>query len=228
MGGRSAKRTISSLLEAGDRNGCLKEIRSLSPVRAVNAIIPLLASSDPAVKWGAVSLMGGATARLAETDLESARIVMRRLMWSLFEESGAIGWGAPEAMGEIMARHDGLAEEYAKILVSYTREDGNFLEYEPLQRGVLWGIGRLAQTRPTYLLAFHAPEFVQPYLDSPDPAVKGLAAWVCGLLNVHQAEERLERLHNDAGELSFYLDDQVVTRRVGDLAKEASQNLKQQ
>jgi len=36
-------------------------------------------------------------------------------MWSLNDESGGIGWGAPEAMGAIMARHTGLADEYANI-----------------------------------------------------------------------------------------------------------------
>jgi len=43
-----------------------------------------------------------------------------------------------------------LAEEYLHMLVSYMREDGpkafqdgNFIELPMLQRGLLWGIGRL-------------------------------------------------------------------------------------
>jgi len=58
--------------------------------------------------------------------MESARVIMRRLMWSLNDESGGIGWGAPEAMGEIMARHEQLTKEYSAILGSYIREDGKF------------------------------------------------------------------------------------------------------
>ena len=61
--------------------------------------------------------MGALVFSLAEQDMESARVVMRRLMWNLNDESGGIGWGSPEAMGEIMARHSGLAEEYSKISV---------------------------------------------------------------------------------------------------------------
>jgi len=87
-------------------------------------------------------------ATLADADMEAARVVMRRMIWQLNEESGGIGWGMPEAMGETMARHEGLAQEYAHMLVSYIQEDGNFLEHVPLQRGVLWGLGRLAQARP--------------------------------------------------------------------------------
>ncbi len=92
-------------------------------------------------------------ANFAEEDMESARVIMRRLMWSLNDESGGIGWGSPEAMGEIIASHDGLAKEYAHVLISYVWEEGNFLEYEPLQRG--------------------AGPHLLPYLESTDAAVRG-------------------------------------------------------
>ena len=60
--------------------------------------------------------MGASLARLADADMEAARIVMRRLLWSLNDESGGIGWGAPESMAEAMCRHQGLALEYAHML----------------------------------------------------------------------------------------------------------------
>ncbi len=225
MTSRALRRTLGSLLERGDIEQCLTELEALPPIRAVNALLPFLASADSAVQCRAVSVIGAATEKLADSDLESARVVMRRLMWSLFEESGAIGWGAPEAMGEVMARHDGLAKEFTKILVSYTREDGNFLEHEPLQRGVLWGIGRVAQVRPEYLLEFDTTDSVQPYLDSSDPAVRGLAAWVCGLLRIQEARKRLESLRSDSSELRFCLEQRIVTKRVEDLVQEALQRL---
>lgn len=92
--------------------------------------------------------MGAFVANLADEDIESARVIVRRLMWQLNDESGGIGWGAPEVMGEILARHEGLAGEYANILTSHIKEDGNSLEHEPLQRDALWGVARLAQVRP--------------------------------------------------------------------------------
>lgn len=58
---------------------------------------------------------------------------MCRLMWTLNDESGGIGWGAPETMAEAMACHPHIAEEYVCILLFYIREDGNFLEYEPIR-----------------------------------------------------------------------------------------------
>ena len=119
-------------------------------------------------------------ARIADEDLESARTIMRRLMWSLNDESGGIGWGAAEAMGEIMARQARLAEEYHRILVSYIRDDGNRLDHEALETAVLWGIGRLAQARPELLS--DAACYIFPYLQSGNSEQRGLAAWALGFL----------------------------------------------
>jgi len=67
--------------------------------------------------------------------MEAARIVMRRYIWSLNDESGGIGWGAPEAMAVGIYHHDGLCDEYLHMLISYMlpdgpleHQDGNFLE----------------------------------------------------------------------------------------------------
>jgi hypothetical protein len=75
--------------------------------------------------------------------MEHARIIMRRLMWTLNDESGGIGWGVPEAMAEIMINHKGLFKEYAHILMSYAEGGGNYLDHEPLKRGVIKAIERL-------------------------------------------------------------------------------------
>jgi len=136
-------------------------LTAIPPRRAVNPLFSFFCSVTPLLRWRAVSGMGVVVSRLAETQMESARVVMRRLMWSLNDESGGIGWGAPEALGEITARHSLLAGEYAHILVSYIRPDGNFLEHPVLQRGLLWGLGRLAHAKP--VRAAEALPFVRPF-----------------------------------------------------------------
>ena len=129
--------------------------------------------------------MGHVVSQLADRDLEAARVIMRRLMWNLNDESGGIGWGSPEAMGEILAAHSGLAHEYVHILLSYAREDGNYIEHEALQRGLLWGIGRLSERRPE--LVRGAAVFLLPYLASQDGMIRGLSARIMGLLQVKEA-----------------------------------------
>ena len=117
--------------------------------------------------------MGVYVSGLAENDLEAARNWMRRFMWQLNEESGGIGWGVAEVMGEVMARHEGLAREFARILLSYLDENGNYLEFEPLQKGVLWGIGRLAQVRPEVLKSCSAIHYVSLFCIHPTVRSEG-------------------------------------------------------
>ena len=142
---------------------------------------------------------------LAEEDLEAARIIMRRFLWSLNDESGGIGWGAPEAMGEIMAENGALAGEYHRILVSYIDENGNPLENDELERGVMWAIGRLARKRPELFLKKTRPILAQ--LNSPDPVKRGLALRT--LLLLHKGGLDLGRLATLLGPL---LEDQTQIR----------------
>ena len=174
--GRDLKDKVLALLQSDNFDQALHELFQLPARQVINPLFSFLLHHDEQVKWRAVSAMGDIVANLAEKDMESARVVMRRLMWVLNDESGGIGWGAPETMGEIISCHEGLAKEYASVLVSYIHEDGNFLEYEPLQRGAVWGVGRVAQVRPE--LVQDAGPHLLPYLefdvDTFSRAIKGI------------------------------------------------------
>jgi HEAT repeat protein len=223
LSGRTIKRRIYELLKSPDLASALNEIGELPRRQVINPLFSFLHNRDQDVRWAAVKAMGTVVAKLADDDMESARVVMRRLMWNLNDESGGIGWGSPEAMGEILACHDGLAKEYAHILISYTREDGNYLEHEVLQRGLIWGIGRLAQVSPHIMQ--DAVQHLFPYLDSTDATVRGLAAWVMGLLAVDGAVSKLRGLKSDERQIQIYTDRGLVNRRVMDLAEEALSRL---
>jgi hypothetical protein len=214
------REAVRGLLRSGDVDRAVDELRQLPGRRFVHHLLSALCG-DEKVRWHAVTAMGVLVADLASRDLESARVVMRTLMWNLTEECGGIAWGVPEAMGEIMARHETLAREYVQILVSYMREDGNFLEHEPLQRGLIWGIGRLAQAERELLVAHHAGRYLLPYLESDDGAVRGLAARALGLLRTREASVKLEALLEDHEEVRLYQDRELVTSSVADLAGQA-------
>jgi HEAT repeat protein len=208
-----------TLLQSEKFHRSLEELCQLPGRRVINPLFSFLLNREEQTRWRAITAMGAVVANLAEKDMESARVVMRRLMWSLNDESGGIGWGAPEAMGEIIASHEGLAKEYVSVLISYVREDGNFLEYEALQRGAIWGVGRVAQARPE--LVQNAVPHLVLFLESPDAAVRGLAAWTLGLLVAEAARPQLEVLLGDEAEITLYMDDRLIVRSVGALAGEA-------
>lgn len=214
--GRDLKREVLEILESQDLDQALDELCRLPARQVVNPLFSVLCSSDEQMKWRAVTAMGAVVANLADEDIESARVIVRRLMWQLNDESGGIGWGAPEAIGEILACHEGLAREYANILTSYIKEDGNFLEYEPLQRGAMWGVARLAQVRPN--LVQDTKSYLIQRLESGDATVKGLAALTLGLLGAGEARLQLEDLSGDDTEVHLYLNRKMGVRRVSELA----------
>jgi HEAT repeat protein len=187
----------------------------------VRPLFSFLCSAEIDLKWHAAELLGAIVAEMAEEDMEPAREIMRRLMWSLNDESGGIGWGAPEAMAEVMARHEGLAREFAPILVSYIREDANFIRHEPLQRGVVWGIGRLAKEHPALLRAAGATDALLARLNSQDDEVRGLAAWALGFLAVREARPKLRERLKDEGRFTLYAEGKQIPMRVGQTAREA-------
>ncbi len=215
MGGRQLKKEIFELLSHKDFEKSLEKIRQLPARQAVNPLFSFFYNSDELVKWRAVAAMGAVVSNLADHDMESARVIMRRLIWNLNDESGGIGWGSPEAMGEIMARHGRLAGEYHKILVSYIMPDGNYLEHEILQRGVLWGVGRLAHARPQ--LVEDSALFLLPYMESEDANLRGLAAWTAGLFDCKTTRILLKRLENDQTTLTIYLNGKLEELTVAQL-----------
>ena len=218
--GRKLKQKVLDLLKSEDFSQALRTLDSFPARRVVNPLFALLCSMEPQLRWRAVTAMGTVVANLARKDVESARVIMRRMIWNLNDESGGIGWGLPEAMGEVMARHEGLAKEYVNILLSYIRADGNFLEHEPLQQGVLWGLARLAQSSPELLE--EAVPYLQPFLSSEDAKLRGLAVWALGLLAAGQDDPPgLEILKGDDTEVALYLNGTERTYLLSDLAKQA-------
>ena len=222
--GRLLKQKVLDLLKSEDLDLAIDQLCRLPSRHVINPLFSFLYHRDEQIKWRTVTAMGAIVSKLADEDMESARVIIRRLMWNLNDESGGIGWGSPEAMGEILACHETLAKEYSQILISYAREDGNFQEHQLMQRGVLWGIGRLAQSNPELLI--DAVTYLIPYLDSSDATVRGLAVRTMGLLGVDEVRPSLEQLKKDESELKIYIDRRLIKCKVKELAEEALEKKK--
>lgn len=221
---RQIKTEMARVFSEMDTEACRTFLASLSPRKAVNPLFSLLLHPEPLVKWRAVQGFGIVVERLAEESMEAGRTVLRRMMWQLNDESGGIGWGCPEGMGEILAVHAGLAEEFHQVLISYIREDGNFLEYGPLRRGALWGVGRAAEKRAD--LMEKASEPLLGFCRSEDAEECALAARALGRLKARAALPLLEVLRADTREVVLFLDDTLRPWRVGEVAGEAFDRLR--
>jgi len=216
-GSRQLKKEILAFLEDSDAERGLERICQIPLKKVVSPLFSFFYYHDRLTKWRAVTAMGRVVSELAVGDMEAARVVLRRLMWNLNDESGGIGWGSPEAMGEIMAKSDKIAREFHHILISYMNPDGNYIEHEMLQRGVLWGVGRLAHARPQYVKG--AAGLLHPYMESEDPEIRGLAAWTVSLYEPHAENQRLAQLSKDPASFTFYKDGSLTTVSVGSLSR---------
>ena len=158
---------------------------AIAAIGGMEAVSPLLAllPRGGLLGWRSVIVLGRVVADLARTDMEDARTVMRRCMWHMNEDSGNMGWGVAEAMGEILALSPALAGEYGRVVLSYVRDTGfadNFVDHAALRRGAYWAVGRFA---PRYV-RYHAEacELLVTGLEDEDGPCRGMAVWGLGRL----------------------------------------------
>ncbi len=199
---RALKKTVQELLLRKDLDAALEQLYAMNLRRIINPLFSFFCSGDELLRWRAITAAGAVISKMAQRRVEDARIMMRRLMWTLNDESGGIGWGSPEAMGETMARSAVLTKEYAAIFTSYLNPDGNYLEHEILQRGVLWGASRLARSHGA--AAARTAPFLGVFMESNDPVHRGLAARCARALTPFAAVTVPQHILEDETLIRFY------------------------
>ena len=172
--GRRTKKKVGKILLEPHRKTAMAMLRQIPDEQLVGHFFSHFYHKDELVKFRSIAAMGALGSRMGQRNMEKARIVLRRIMWNLNDESGGIGWGSPEAMGEILCQSPQLALEFKSILFSYLNPGGNYIEHEALQRGVLWGIGTYLESNPRDLND-EAKGFLSGYLHSLDPVKRGYA-----------------------------------------------------
>lgn len=130
---------------------------------------------DSNISDHAIEASGLAARIIARREPEYVRNYLLRLFWLVNDESGGIGWCAPELIGEIL-HHCPQFSQFFPMLISLLD-----LEAEDAPRfraGTLWAIGRVAQVERDAMLP--ALPLVQNYLlsnDAIDTNVQKKAMW---------------------------------------------------
>jgi len=165
--------------------------------------------------WRAVQAFGLAAQRIAASDAEYVRNHLRRLFWLLSDESGGIGWRAPELIGETLACCPGLFEEFVSPLVFLLDMEAE--DAPRFRPGALWAIGRVAPGRP--LVGELAPPLVLPCLADANPQARGMALWCLGRMGYWGAIPGLAGLRKDGSPVEIYEDCDLRATSVAELAK---------
>lgn len=172
--GRKTRQRVREILKSPNRQAALDQLEKIPDKQLVGHLFSHFYTPDELIKFRSVTAMGFVGKRLAAGHMENARNLMRRLMWNLNDESGGIGWGSAEAMGEITGRSPALAEEYASILFSFLDPKANYIDNPLLQQGVLWGIGTCVSAFPDKLTP-HLAGLIGLFLDADDEIKKAYA-----------------------------------------------------
>lgn len=220
---RTAKQRLKHILQEPDWQDHLEKIAAAG-MTSVGPLFSFLLLGALTMHRAAVAL-GATVARLAQSDPETARNVIRRFMWHMNEESGNIGWGIPNAFAECLAASTQLAETYHRILISYIIDlghDDNFCDNDVLRRSCFWAVGRLAQVRPE--MCTLARPWLRKGLDDVDSICRGMAAWALAklpqdMMDVPALRRLAESGNGDVCEI--YEADSIREVRVDELARAA-------
>jgi hypothetical protein len=138
-----------------------------------------LSSADEEEKWQAVRGLGAVVGDRQIVSHDKATDLLRRFFWALNEESGAVPYGMPEAIGEILALRSELQKVFLPILCALATDE-DMLQTGPIERGVLWALGRVGPP-----VGRCAPEAVEAVAAAatrhPDPETRRVA---CRSLNL--------------------------------------------
>ncbi len=201
--GRQTRNAVLNILTSSDKEQALKRLAQIPDEQLVAHLFSHFYRGDELVKFRSAAAMGELVNRMTGQSMEKARIVLRRIMWNLNDESGGIGWGSPEAMGEILSRNSRLAADFKSILFSYLDDKGNFIEHELLQRGVLWGVGTFLKENPDDLDT-PTKQILDNFLESSDPVKRAYA--LRALVNAKQplGTAALETLKGDGARVDIF------------------------
>ena len=135
-GGMRLKKRIRDLLASKS----FDEITALSleDRGVIRVLISLSYDKDDIMTWRAIEAIGLISRAYGRERLPAIRETVRKMIWSMTDEAGAIGWSAPEILGEIVRSDPDEFVDIIPIVWSF-REEGLFRE------NVLWAMGRIAE-----------------------------------------------------------------------------------
>ncbi len=209
------KKEVLNLLEHNEYQKILNVSASVHKI--INILISLSYDKNTYISWRAIEAIGLVSKEIAESDTETVRNIVGRLLWMIRDESGGIGWSVPETLGEIVRNNPQLCADIAPIIVSFHEE-------AMLTAGVLWALGRIGKINDETV--GYAIPIVLPYLQSADHTLRGYAAFALGSFGAIGAVSKLEQLMCDNNAVTFYEKGELHRKSVGEFAQAALEKLR--
>ncbi|OCC16500.1 Methylated DNA-protein cysteine methyltransferase [Dissulfuribacter thermophilus] len=215
---KASKREIKKIIESLDPD-YLYKIRYLaaSEPKVLNRLQQVLYSPDPTIRWRAITAIGCAAKTIYQKKPNFVGEFLRRLLYSA-SDSAATNWGAIEASGEIIRELPDTFDIFIRELLALGR-------FEDSRASVLWALGRIAEKHPERVKdkAFF---YLIQFLDAKAPEVRGLAAWVLGLIRASECVRSIEALIEDLNAVNLLTEKGLEEFTVSQLAQNALTRIK--
>lgn len=194
---RNTIRQVESLLEFRGFDELIG--LCLNDKQAWKALQRSLYSTDDSLIWPAVETTAMVVKRWwDEGNEEKVREYIRGLFWSLNDESGGIGWNAPQTIAETISLIPDLVTPYGSMMIDRTMG-------EPLLvPSGMWGIGRLGTSIRLAVSFFQEPVLYN--FTSTDPKILGLTAWAMGEVKFEPALPALRELKGRSESVKIYIE----------------------
>lgn len=175
-----SRSTLAALLAAEDLHG-LRLVTFGRPWPVLRFLMGRVYSEEPAAKWRAVHALGALVQTHGLLSDDVLRELMRRFIWALSDESGAVPFGIPEAMGEVLAQRPALQAEYLPILCAQITSD-ELQQTGAIAGGVIWALGRIGPAAATACPQLRVA--IQRAADAAsDPETRATATWALAQLD---------------------------------------------
>jgi hypothetical protein len=167
------KKLIRQALEENDLDAVVLLVQKNR--KALSLLIRMAYDKETLVGWRAIKAVGLIANVLVKTEREFLRIAVRKLLWSLSDESGGIGWAAPELLGEIVhSDPEGFADIIPLIAEVYEIEEQIF------RPGVVYALARIAEASPEMIVNYQKI-IIRSLMDS-NPLIRIYTLELLGLL----------------------------------------------
>jgi hypothetical protein len=203
LGGAEFQKIVEAALERG---------------RTISTLVTFTYDEDPLVRWRALDALGRCAARLCESRTEMLKNLLRRLFWLMSDESGAVAWHAPEAIGEIVRSDPPKFADFIPMTVALLDLDPE--DRPPFLPGVLYALGRIGGTAPDAVKE-GLPGIVEVLSDT-DTQARAMAVWCLGQLRERAVLLEHAELEHDQGNAVVYREGQLLPTTVGTLWAEAT------
>ena len=88
---RKIKKEIRDYLLDRDMKNGLDKISRINGRKVVNPLFSYFYDGNELIRWRSITAMGMVLSTLLKSNKEAARIIIRRMIWNLNDESGGIG-----------------------------------------------------------------------------------------------------------------------------------------